>query len=308
MRTLRIISRRSPLAMWQAEHVRERLQAAHPGLRVDIDGIATQADRFLDTSLPAMGGKGVFVKELEQALLDGAADMAVHSMKDVPVELAPDLALPVMLPRADARDVLISRAYPSVQALPAGARVGTSSLRRRSQLLNRRPDLRLMDVRGNVGTRLEKLDRGDFDALILAAAGLGRLGFSDRIREYLDPSVMLPAAGQGVMGIECRRSDELTLKMIRPLDNPDAHACVLAERAVGARLFGGCHLPLAAYARIDRAGLILEALVASADGSRLLRSRATGAIGRPGELGDALGRALLAQGAGDILKEIGHGV
>jgi len=283
------------------------LLSAHPGLQVEIDGIATQADRFLDTALPALGGKGVFVKELEQALLDGAADLAVHSMKDVPVEVAAGLALPVMLARADPRDVLISSAYAGVQALTAVSRVGTSSLRRRSQLLHRRRDLRLMDVRGNVGTRLEKLDRGEFDALILAAAGVARLGFADRVREYLDPDVMLPAAGQGVLGIECRDGDKPTLKLIRPLDDPAAHACVLAERAVSARLFGGCHLPIAAYARIDRGGLILEALVASVDGSRLLRSRATGEVSRSVELGDALGRALLAQGAGEILKEIGHG-
>lgn len=307
MRPLRIVSRKSPLALWQANHVRQQLLDAHPGLNVKIDGIVTQADRFLDISLPAMGGKGVFVKELEQALLDGTADMAVHSMKDVPVELPPGLALPVMLSRLDARDVFISNVCASIGGLPGGARVGTSSLRRRCQLLHLRGDLHMVEIRGNVGTRMERLDRGELDALILAAAGVIRLGHAGRVRQFLEPEIMLPAAGQGVLGIECRAGDSHTAEMIRALDEPGAHGCVLAERSVSRRLYGGCHLPLAAYATIARGQMTLDALVGSVDGARLLRSRAAGSADRPEELGDTVGRALLFQGAADILREIPRG-
>ena len=307
MHALRIVSRRSPLALWQANHVRQRLVDAHPGLRVEIDGIATQGDRFLEVPLPAMGGKGVFVKELEQALLDGTADVAIHSMKDVQVELTPGLVLAVMLSRADARDVLISNVCAGLADLPQGARVGTSSLRRRCQLLHLRGDLRIVEVRGNIGTRLAKLERGDLDALILAAAGVIRLGYVDRIRQFLEPEMMLPAPGQGVLGIECRAGDGRTVELIRPLDEPGAHRCVLAERSVGRRLYGGCHLPLAAYATIDRGNMTLNALVGSVDGTKLLRSRAAGSADRPEELGDTVGRSLLSQGAGDILREIPRG-
>lgn len=303
-RLLRIIARKSPLAMWQAKHVSDRLCDLHPGLRVEIIGISTQADRFLDSSLPALGGKGAFVKELEQALREGTADVAVHSMKDVPAQLPPGLVLPVMLPRADARDVFLSNAWSSLESLPAGARIGTSSLRRRSQLLHLRPGAQIVEVRGNVGTRLDKLDRGEFDALILAAAGIERLGFGDRITQFFPTATMLPAVGQGAMGMECRARDETTWGLIRPLDERATHLCVSAERAVNRRLYGGCNVPLAAYARIDRSELILEALVGSLDGAELIRARTAGAPEDAEALGDALGQKLLAQGAAEILREI----
>jgi hydroxymethylbilane synthase len=304
---LRIVSRKSPLALWQAEHVRGQLARLHPGLEVGIMGVTTAADRFLDRTLVSMGGKGVFVKELEAALLDGRADIAVHSMKDVPVALSRGLEVPVLLPREDCRDVLVSNRYADLAELPAAARIGTSSLRRRSQLLALRPDISVVDVRGNVGTRLERLDGGDFDALLLAAAGLLRLGFSGRIRQYLEPEVMLPAIGQGVLGIECRADDGPVLELIRPLHDPFAGDSVAAERSFNGRLGGGCLLPVAGLAVIHDARLKLNGFVGAVDGMECIRDSLDGDRDCARQVGMQLAERMLAQGAARILGQVGHG-
>ncbi|HEY7840888.1 MAG TPA: hydroxymethylbilane synthase [Gammaproteobacteria bacterium] len=297
----RIVTRKSPLAMWQAEHVRDRLLECHPGIEVEISGVRTAADRFLDRPLSAQGGKGMFVKELEEALLSGAADIAVHSVKDVPMTLAAGLCMPAVLAREDARDALVCGRAAALDDLPEGARIGTSSLRRRCQLLGRRPDLRVVDIRGNVGTRIERLDRGELDALVLAAAGLLRLGLRERIRQLLPPELMLPAIGQGALGAECRADDPATLELLEPLHDRDAGVCVEAERAVNQRLYGSCHLPIAAHARLEGGMLHVEALVGRVDGSEIIRRAGTGAAGSARELGDRLGRELLAAGGEAIL-------
>jgi hydroxymethylbilane synthase len=304
---LRIVSRNSPLAMWQAEHVQARLRAAHPGMDVSIQGITTTADRFLDQPLSALGGKGLFVKELEQALLVGGADVAVHSLKDVPVELPGGLDLPVILEREDVRDAVLSNHYQNIAELPRGARVGTSSLRRRCQLLAVRPDLDVRELRGNVGTRLGRLDARDMDAIVLAAAGVARLGLAHRVREYLDTDRMLPAIGQGALGIECRSGDQRVLELIRVLHHGPTAQCVGAERAVNRTLFGGCHVPIAGFARITAAVMELEALVGTLDGRRILRDRIQGSPDDAEALGRDLGARLLDQGAAEILRAIGHG-
>lgn len=304
---LRIVSRTSPLAMWQAGHVQARLAAAHPGLDIAVIGIQTSADRFLDYPLSAIGGKGLFVKELEQALLDGAADIAVHSLKDVPVDLPAGLELPVILPREDVRDAFVANAVAGVDALPRGARVGTSSLRRRCQLLALRPDLDVRELRGNVGTRLGRLDAGEFDAIVLAHAGLARLGLAARTRELLEPGRMLPAIGQGALGIETRAGDAAVLDLVRVLHDGTTAACVAAERAVNRTLFGGCHVPIAGLARIGGGRLELVALVGTLDGRRVLRDRIEGVPEQAQALGHELGRRLLEQGAAEILREVGHG-
>jgi hydroxymethylbilane synthase len=304
---IRIVTRESPLALWQAEHVAGRLRSAHPGIRVEINGITTEADRFLDRPLAAIGGKGMFVKELEQALLEGRADIAVHSVKDVPVTLPAGLELPVILAREDVRDVLVCTAHAGLHALPAGARVGTSSLRRRCQLLHRRPDLHVVEVRGNVETRLAKLDRGEFDALILAAAGMLRLGLAARIREYLPVEHMLPAIGQGALGIECRSGGGAVRSLIAPLADAPSAACIAAERAVNHRLGGNCHAPIAGHAVIANGVLRLSALVGRVDGSALLRRRIEGPAAAAGSLGDELGRHLLDGGAAAFLEGVANG-
>jgi hydroxymethylbilane synthase len=303
---VRIVTRKSPLAMWQAERVRDRLLESHPGIGVEISGVRTEADRFLDRPLSAQGGKGMFVKELEEALLSRSADIAVHSVKDVPMTLAAGLCLPAVLEREDARDALVCSRAAALDDLPGGARIGTSSLRRRCQVLGRRPDLRVLDIRGNVGTRIERLDRGEFDALVLAAAGLLRLGLRERIRELMQPDVMLPAIGQGALGIECRADDSATLELLEPLHDRDAGVCVEAERAVNRRLYGSCHLPIAAHARLEGGMLHVEALVGRVDGSEIIRRAAAGDAGSASELGDRLGRELLAAGGEAILAEL-HG-
>ena len=302
-KTLRIVSRRSPLALCQAGQAREALLARHPDCAVEIIGVKTAADRFLHRPLSGFGGKGVFVKELEQALLDGAADAAVHSMKDVPAALPPRLALPVIMRRETAADVLVCNRFASITDLPPGARVGTSSLRRSCQLLARRADLRVTDMRGNVGTRLAKLDRGEVDALILAAAGLRRLGLQERIRETIAADVLLPAAGQGALGVEIRADDAATLEMVSALAHQDTALCVAAERAVTRRLGGDCRLPLAAYAVCEGEQMTVRALVGKPDGSALLRDQAQGEKSQARRLGERLGDALLAQGAAAILRE-----
>nr|VFJ87455.1 MAG: hydroxymethylbilane synthase [Candidatus Kentron sp. H]VFJ89066.1 MAG: hydroxymethylbilane synthase [Candidatus Kentron sp. H]VFJ95757.1 MAG: hydroxymethylbilane synthase [Candidatus Kentron sp. H] len=315
LETLRIATRQSPLALWQAEHVARRLRAHHPDIAVELVPITTRGDKILDAPLAKIGGKGLFVKELEVALRSGAADIAAHSMKDVPAVLPDDLELPVILAREDPRDAFVSPRYPHLGALPAGARVGTCSLRRQCQLRRLRPDLELVDLRGNVGTRLEKLDSGAFDAVILASAGLKRLGFQDRISEILPPEVTLPAIGQGAIGIECRRGDARILARIAPLDDPPTARCVGAERAMNALLGGGCQVPIAGYATIRAGTLRLRGLVGKVDGRRVLRAEAALALGdaepRYGvskEAIAALGRTvaedLLAQGAEEILGEI----
>ncbi len=303
---LRIATRRSPLALWQAEHVREMLLATHSGLKVAIVGLSTRGDKLLDAPLAHVGGKGLFIKELEQALLDGNADIAVHSMKDVTVELPQGLDIPVMLVRHDPRDVLISNRYPSLVALPRGARIGTSSLRRQCQLRAYRGDLVVGDLRGNVGTRLKRLDEGEFDAIILAAAGLKRLNKASRITEYLEPETMLPAIGQGAIGIECRKDDQQVLDLIGPLDHNDTQLCVRAERAVNRRLTGGCQLPISAFAEFSDGSLWIRALVGRADGSRMIRGEIRGAAADFEALGSRLGAELLSRGADAILEELVH--
>ncbi len=302
--SIRIATRKSPLAMWQAEHVAAALQAAHPGLQVELLGMSTQGDKILDTPLAKIGGKGLFVKELEQGMLEGRADIAVHSMKDVPVELPEGLHLPVIMEREDPRDAFVSNAYGSLDELPEGARVGTSSLRRQSQLLELRPDLELLPLRGNVNTRLRKLDEGEYDAIILAAAGLIRLGFGERIRTFLEPEQSLPAIGQGAVGIECRAEDERVNRLIAPLHHAPTAARVLAERAMNNRLEGGCQVPIAGHALLENGQLWLRGLVGSVDGRVIIRGEIRGEEAEAESLGVTLAERLLADGADEILRAL----
>jgi hydroxymethylbilane synthase len=304
MPALRIATRKSPLALRQAEHVASRLQTLHPGLVVELVTMTTRGDKILDAPLSRVGGKGLFVKELEQGMLEGRADIAVHSMKDVPAAFPGGLHLPVILAREDPRDAFVSATIPRFADLPHGATVGTSSLRRRMQLQAARPDLSVPDLRGNVNTRLAKLDRGDYDAVILASAGLTRLGVAARIAEYLEAEAILPAIGQGAIGIECRLGDELVETLIGPLDDAETHVRVDAERALSARLAGGCQVPIAGYAELARDGLWLRGMVGRPDGSVVIRGEVTGPRARAAELGQALGEELLARGAGPILAEL----
>ena len=304
MNELRIATRRSPLALWQAEHVAGALRARNPDLDVALVAMRTSGDKMLDAPLAKVGGKGLFIKELEHALLDGRADIAVHSMKDVPVELPPELHLPVIMARADPRDALVATRFAALEALPPGAVVGTSSLRRRCQLAARRPDLRIETLRGGVDTRLRRLDDGDYDAIVLAVSGLERGGHAARVTEALDVTTMLPAAGQGALGIECRRGDTRVEALIAPLACARSSACVLAERAFNRRLEGGCQVPIAAYATLADGKMGLEGLVASLDGTRVLRARAGGAGDEAESLGAEAASSVLKQGAGEILAEI----
>ena len=304
MKKLGIATRRSPLALWQAEHVASALRARNPGLDVELVAMRTSGDKMLDAPLARFGGKGLFIKELEHALLDGRADIAVHSMKDVPVELPPELHLPVIMARADPRDALVSTRFATLEALPPGAIVGTSSLRRRCQLAARRPDLGIENLRGGVDTRLRRLDNGDFDAIVLAVSGLERGGQASRVTEALHVTTMLPAAGQGALGIECRRGDTRVEALIAPLACPRTTPCVLSERAFNRRLEGGCQVPIAAYATLDGEALGLRGLVASLDGARVLRSRVRGSAENAEALGAEAAAGVLEQGAGEILSEI----
>ncbi len=299
--TLRIATRKSPLALWQAEHVAALLRRWHPGLEVVLLPMSTRGDRILDAPLAKIGGKGLFLKELEQRLLDGSADLAVHSMKDVPVELPEGLEIATILAREDPRDALVSRHPGGLDGLPPGAVVGTSSLRRRCQLMALRPDLTIRDLRGNVGTRLGKLEAGEYDAIVLAGAGLIRLGEARRISAWLDPVTLLPAIGQGAIGIECRREDRRVRELLAPLDDPDTHTRVAAERGVNERLEGGCQVPLAAHATLEGKRLQLRALLGSPDGRRLLRAEVEGSREQARELGLRAGQALLDQGGDGIL-------
>lgn len=302
--TLRIATRKSPLALWQAEHVADRLRQLHPGLEVELAGMSTKGDKILDTPLAKIGGKGLFVKELEQGLLDGGADIAVHSMKDVPVDFPEGLHLPVIMDRHDPGDAFVSGNYADVLELPQGARVGTASLRRQCQLLERRPDLEILTLRGNVNTRLRKLDDGEFDAIVLAASGLKRLEFHHRIRKVLPPEESLPAIGQGALGIECRTDDPRVNALIAPLHHPQTAWRVGAERAMNARLHGGCQVPIAGYAVLDDDGLWLRGLVGRPDGSRVIRGERRGPVEEAEAMGTSLGEELLAGGADEILKAL----
>jgi hydroxymethylbilane synthase len=308
MKKLVIATRQSKLALWQANFIQAKLREAHPGLAVELLGITTKGDKWLSSPLSELGGKGLFIKELEQALLDGDADLAVHSVKDVPAELPDGFAMPVLGFRDDVRDALVCRSGNGLADLPAGARVGSSSLRRQSQLLAQRADLNIESIRGNVGTRLGKLDAGEFDAIVLAAAGLNRLGLADRVTEYLEPDICLPAAGQGALGLECRAGDSQVLELLLPLHDDRVHACVSAERRVSEGLGADCTAPLAAHASFDsdlpndKGGdeITLQALVALPDGSQLLRAQASGSD--PLSLGAAVIADLLAQGAAELLR------
>ena len=306
MSVVRIATRKSPLALWQAEHVASRLRHSHPGLDVELVTMTTKGDRILDAPLAKVGGKGLFVKELEQGMLAGRADIAVHSMKDVPVELPEGLHLPVVLAREDPRDAFVSVRHACLAELPEGSCVGTSSLRRQMQLRRMRPDLVIRDLRGNVNTRLDKLDRGDYDAVVLASAGLQRLGMTARIAELLEPDAILPAIGQGAIGIECRQGDEAIERLISALDDEATRTRVTAERAMNARLAGGCQVPIAGFAEIEGEEMRLRGLVGSPDGRQEIRGETFGPPARANELGKSLAEDLLARGAGEILHAMDH--
>ncbi|MDO1529473.1 hydroxymethylbilane synthase [Fulvimonas sp. R45] len=299
--TLRIATRQSPLALWQAEHVAARLRTAHPDLRVELVPMTTRGDQILDRSLATVGGKGLFLKELEVAMLEGHADLAVHSLKDVPAELEPGFALPAVLPRADAADAFVSNHHADLAALPHGARVGTSSLRRQAQLRAARPDLELLDLRGNVGTRLAKLDAGHYDAIVLACAGLERLGLGERIRSRLAAPDWLPAPGQAAIAIEARADRPAVLEHLAVLDDAETRLAVSAERAMNHALGGSCTVPVGAWCTVTERGLHLAGLVGDAASGRLLRAEAHAAQDHAEALGREVAAALFAQGAGRLL-------
>lgn len=305
--TLRIATRKSPLAMWQAEHVSRKLRQAHPGLEVELVGMSTQGDKILDTPLAKIGGKGLFVKELEQGMLEGRADIAVHSMKDVPVELPEGLHLAVILEREDPRDAYVSNNYKTLDALPQGATVGTASLRRECQIRERRPDLKIASLRGNVNTRLRKLDEGEFDAIILASAGLKRLGFDKRITDLMDPEDSLPAIGQGAIGIECRSNDPEVNQLLACLHDEETAICVSAERAMNLRLMGGCQVPIAGFAVLNHDKLYMRGLVGEPDGSHIMRVEMTLPASQAEELGMSVAEELLSQGADKVLQHLYDG-
>ncbi|WP_028024255.1 hydroxymethylbilane synthase [Enterovibrio calviensis] len=301
---IRIATRKSPLALWQAEYVKAALEATHPGLIVELVPMVTKGDIILDTPLAKVGGKGLFVKELEQAMIEGRADIAVHSMKDVPVEFPEGLGLVTICERDDPRDAFVSNTYASISDLPQGAIVGTSSLRRQCQVREMRPDLVVKDLRGNVGTRLGKLDNGEYDAIILAAAGLKRLGLHDRIRNEIEPEEILPAVGQGAVGIECRLDDERVRTLLEPLSDANTTYRVLCERAMNNRLQGGCQVPIGSYSEIQGDQIYLRALVGEPDGSEIIRGEVTGPLEKAEELGTGLAEQLLAEGARPILEKL----
>ncbi|QBQ53808.1 hydroxymethylbilane synthase [Nitrosococcus wardiae] len=301
---LRIATRKSLLALWQAEYVADTLRHHHPGLNVELVRMSTQGDKILDTPLAKVGGKGLFVKELEQGLLSGEADIAVHSMKDVPVVLPEGLHIAVICQREDPRDAFVSNHWQQLDSLPEGARVGTSSLRRQSQVRERRPDFHVLDLRGNVNTRLAKLDNNEFDGIVLAAAGLKRLGLTERITELLAPEISLPAIGQGAIGIECRKDDAATEELLKVLEHTPTRTTIRAERALNERLAGGCQVPIAAYAELDGERLRLRALVGQPDGKKVIRGEMWGTPEEAEVLGVSLGEDLLRRGADKILAEV----
>jgi hydroxymethylbilane synthase len=304
--TLRIATRQSRLALWQAEHVAARLREAHPGLDVVLVPMTTQGDRILDRSLASVGGKGLFIKELELAITEGRADVAVHSMKDVPSDLPEGMTLAAMLPRADPRDAFVSVRHESFDALPQGARVGTSSLRRQCQLKYVRPDLQLQALRGNVETRLRKLQEEQYDAIVLAAAGLIRLGLERRITRFFSFDQSVPAVGQGIIGIECRADDERSIELSRALNDALAWQCCEAERAFAQRLQGSCQSPIAGYAEISGGQLQLRGVIGSPDGHEIYRGMNSGAVAKVRVVGIELADRLLDAGARQLLEKLRH--
>lgn len=303
--TLRIATRKSPLALWQAKEVARQLRNHHPELDVELVTMTTKGDKILDTPLAKVGGKGLFVKELETGMLEGSADIAVHSMKDVPVAFPEGLHLPVILQREDPRDAFVSNTYQSLDALPANARIGTCSLRRQTQLREKMPAIQIMDLRGSVNTRLDKLDQGNFDAIILASAGLKRLGYADRITEAISTERSLPAVGQGAIGIECRIDDERVNQLIAPLNHTETAIRVRAERAMNTRLNGGCQVPIAGFAELDGQVLTLRGLVGFPDGSTLFRSEQQGSLEDAEAIGIAVAEDILSQGGDAALQAVG---
>ena len=301
---VRIATRKSPLALWQANYVKAELEKNYPGLQVELLPMTTRGDKILDSPLAKVGGKGLFVKELEEALLRNEADLAVHSMKDVPVEFPDGLCLATICQREDPRDAFVSNHFASIEALPQAARVGTSSLRRQCQLRARRPDLQVLDLRGNVNSRLAKLDAGDYDAILLAAAGLKRLGLEERITALLECGESLPANGQGAVGIECRSNDTELLTLLSRLEDKGTRQRVMAERAMNRSLQGGCQVPIGAYAELQGDELWLRGLVGSIDGQRILRAEIRGPVSDAETLGEKVAEALIAQGADKLLAEI----
>ena len=297
-------TRQSKLALWQANHIADELRRHYPACTVELVKIVTSGDKILDVPLAKIGGKGLFTKEIEQAMLKREIDLAVHSLKDMPTELPDGLTLAAITKREHAGDAFVSVRYPSLQALPAGAIVGTSSLRRRAQLLRVRPDLKIVDLRGNLDTRLAKLDRGEMDAIVLAVAGLVRLGWGERITEILPAVACLPAVGQGALAIEARCDDEAVLAMLAVLNDSDTQVAVTAERAFLAVLGGGCQVPVGVHAVTEGEKVTLEAAIASLDGQQMVRGKETSAADGAQALGRELAHSLLAAGGNDILKEI----
>ncbi len=301
---LRIVTRKSPLALWQANHVKTQLEAAHPDLQVDIIGIMTEGDRLLATPLTQIGGKGLFVKELEKALLERRADIAVHSIKDMPAQLPDKLILAAVCQREDPRDAFLSPLCNRLIDLPQGAIVGTASSRRTSLLKALRPDLTITNLRGNVGTRLRRLEDNQFDAIILAAAGLVRLQATDRIREYLDPEFWIPAVGQGAIGIECHAENQKIRELLTALEDPTTRHCITAERSMNQALGGGCQFPIAAYATYAEEQLTIRGLVGEVTTGQLINARVTGPFQAAKQLGQQLAQELLALGANNLLKNL----
>ncbi|QEO44807.1 hydroxymethylbilane synthase [Vibrio tarriae] len=301
---IRIATRQSPLALWQANYVKDALMAAHPGLLVELVTMVTRGDVILDTPLAKVGGKGLFVKELEIAMLEGRADLAVHSMKDVPVDFPDGLGLVTICEREDPRDAFVSNTYAKIEDLPSGAIVGTCSLRRQCQLKAARPDLVIKELRGNVGTRLSKLDAGEYDAIILAAAGLKRLELESRIRSFIEPEQSLPAVGQGAVGIECRVDDQRVRALLAPLNHADTADRVRCERAMNLTLQGGCQVPIGSYALLEGDNIWLRALVGEPDGSQIVRGEIRGPRTQAEQLGITLAEQLLSQGAKEILERL----
>tara|TARA_B100000767_G_C19750979_1_gene530781 strand:- start:625 stop:1539 length:915 start_codon:yes stop_codon:yes gene_type:complete len=299
--TLTIASRESPLAMWQADHIKKNIQALYPAIKINIKGFKTQGDILLDQSLAKIGGKGLFIKELEQALLNNKADLAVHSMKDLPMDIPKGFKLAVITERGDARDAFVSNQYDSLEALPPGSIIGTSSLRRQSQIQAKFPELKILPLRGNLQTRLKKLDEKNYDAIILAAAGLIRMGLKERIKLYIDPTLSIPAVGQGALGIEILESNTELLNLIAPLNNDTTSRCVLAERTVSRSLAGSCTAPLGAYASIRKNKIYMHGFVATPDGSQIIFSETNGPSDSPEDVGKKLSQLLIAQGAKKIL-------
>jgi hydroxymethylbilane synthase len=302
---IRIATRKSPLALWQAEEVARQLKQRNPQLEIELVKIMSKGDKFLDAPLAKVGGKGLFVKELEQSMLDGEADIAVHSMKDVPMVFPEGLHLPVIMQREDPTDAFVSNNYSSLQDLPANARIGSSSLRRQLQIKEQMPEAEMLNLRGNVNSRLQKLDDGQFDAIILATAGLLRLEMQDRIRSRIPPEQSLPSVGQGAVGIECRLGDERIESLIAPLNDNDTHTRLLAERGMNNRLNGGCQVPIAGFALLEGDEIYLRGLVGRPDGSEVVRGEIRGPREQAETLGKSLAEDLLSRGADVILREMG---